>query len=64
MINLTRDEPDKIKILINDFLISDRFEANEDIMVAFLKFLQSQGDKIEDGALINEILDLIARKFA
>lgn len=62
MIILTWDDTDKIKILINGFLVNNQLRSKESISIDFLNYLRQEDVKIEDGTLINEIYDQIEKK--
>lgn len=59
---LKRKDIKKLKIYINEFVISNRIDSKEDIAINFLRYLRKNKLKIEDGYLMNELFDLIEEK--
>lgn len=59
---LRRENLTTVLILINEFIVSSDILTKEDIPIEFLKYLRSNNFKIEDGALMNEIFDMIEDK--
>lgn len=47
---ITKEDAEAIKILVNEFLVTN---------IEFLKHLRLTNKKIEDGALFNELSDLL-----
>ena len=59
---ITKEDTEKIKIIVNEFLVTNEVEAKESIPIEFLKYLRKTDKKIEDGVLFNELCELIERK--
>ena len=59
---ITREDTETIKIIVNEFLMINGAESKENIPIEFLKYLRKTDKKIEDGALFNEISDMIEKK--
>ena len=59
---ITWEDTETIKIIVNEFLVTNEVESKESIPIEFLKYLRKMDIKIEDGALFNELSDLIERK--
>ena len=59
---ITSEDAEAIKIIVNEFLVTNEVESKESIPIEFLKYLRLTDKKIEDGALFNELSDLIERK--
>ena len=59
---VTREDVETIKILVNEFLVTNKVESKESIPIEFLKYLRKADKKIEDGTLFNELSDLIEKK--
>jgi hypothetical protein len=59
---LHRGDMGKLKICINEFVVSNKIHSKEDIPIEFLRYLRKNELKIEDGHLVNDLFDLIERK--
>ena len=59
---VTREDAEAIKIIVNEFLVTNEVESKENIPIEFLKYLRKTDKKIEDGVLFNEFIDLIEKK--
>lgn len=59
---LRREDLTTVLILINEFIVSSDILTKEDIPIEFLRYLRNNNFKIEDGALMNEIFDMIEDK--
>lgn len=59
---LQRDDMPAINMLIHEFIVSSEIQSIESIPIKFLNYLRNNDLKIEDGALINELFDVIGNK--
>jgi hypothetical protein len=59
---LQRQDKGKLKICVNEFVVSSKINNKEDIPIEFLRYLRKNNLKIEDGHLVNDIFDLIEKK--
>lgn len=57
-----REDEESIKVLVNEFIVTKMVQSAECIPIEFLKYLRTVDMKIEDGALLNELCDLIQQK--
>jgi len=59
---VTRQDIKAVKVLVNEFIITNEVDSVENIPIEFLKYLRKANIKIEDSVLLNEIWDLIEKK--
>ena len=59
---ITREDTKTIKLLINEFIITNEVSSKEDIPIEFLRYLRKENMKMEDSVLLNELWDLIEKK--
>lgn len=59
---VTREDLTTLKIVVNEFMLSNEIDSKENIPIGLLRYLRKTHMRIEDGVLLNELCDLIEKK--